>query len=95
MFPLNNFYTLKFTHEVFLFTTRMAYTPVNKLYRAYEVQQEYKKYANTGRTDVYIYRTYIKDKYLISLRTFYNYLAIPAAAELKKLGLPIQLAQTT
>lgn len=68
--------------------THMAYNPVNKYYRAYLVQEVYNKYKQEGVTAEFIYNTYIKAAFLISKRTFYNDLAVPAKIELIKIGLP-------
>ena len=57
----------------------------NRLLRIIQVQDEYMKYANSGRTTRYIYRTYIYPKFLIGIATLYNYLAIPAKRDLQRL----------
>ena len=62
-----------------------GYNKRNKLLRIIQVQDEYMKYANSGRTTRYIYRTYIYPKFLISNCTFYNYLATPAKRDLQRL----------
>lgn len=49
------------------------------------MQQEYKAHANSGRTEMYIYRTFIYPKFYISRATFYNWLAINPRRELAKL----------
>lgn len=64
----------------------MAYTPANKLQRALMVQDVYRKYSQEGVTDVYIYQHFIKSQFLIGMRTFYNYLALPASRDLQKLA---------
>ena len=53
--------------------------------RVQAMQEEYLKYINSGRTTIYIYRTYIYPKFLISRATFYNWLAIAPKKELEKL----------
>ena len=62
-----------------------GFNKINKLKRVIQVQEEYLKYANSGHTTQYIYRTYIYPKFLIGIATFYNYLAIPAKRDLEKL----------
>lgn len=43
-----------------------GYNRENKLKLVIRVQEEYLKYANSGLTTAYIYRTYIYPKFLIS-----------------------------
>jgi hypothetical protein len=62
-----------------------GYNKKNKLQVIVCVQEEYLKHANSGRTTVYIYRTYIYPRFFISLGTFYRYLATPAKRDLLKL----------
>lgn len=62
-----------------------GYNRENKLKLVIRVQEEYLKYANSGLTTAYIYRTYIYPKFLISQATFYNYLNEPAKRDLKKI----------
>lgn len=62
-----------------------GYNRKNKLRQIIRVQEEYKLHANSGRTTAYIYKTYIYPKFLISQATFYNYLATPAARDLKRI----------
>jgi hypothetical protein len=64
----------------------MAYQPANKLQRALMVQEVYRKHSQEGVTDVYIFEHYIRERFLIGKRTFYNYLALPASRELQKLA---------
>ena len=62
-----------------------GYNKKNLLRRIIEVQDEYMKHANSGRTTRYIYRTYIEPKFLISNATFYNYLRTPAKRDLLRI----------
>lgn len=49
------------------------------------MQTEYLSHHNSGRTEMYIYRTYIAPKFFISRSTFYNWLSINPSKELEKL----------
>lgn len=62
-----------------------GYHKGNFYLRVLEMQQEYLKYANSGRTTKYIYETYIFPRFHISRATFYSWLAINAKAGLKQL----------
>ncbi len=62
-----------------------GYNKKNKLKQIIRVQEEYLKYSNSGRTVKYIYDTYIYPKFLISMTTFYNYLATPAKRDLERI----------
>jgi hypothetical protein len=64
----------------------MAYNRKNFLIKVIEVQESYTSKKTDYNTLVGIYREFIEPKYCISLGTLYNYLAIPAKAELKKLN---------
>lgn len=46
------------------------------LERIAAMQAEYLSHQNSGRTEMYIYRTYIKNVFFISRSTFYRWLTI-------------------
>lgn len=73
----------------------MAYNPFNKYKKAVKVQAIYKQYAQEGVTAIYIYNNYIKDQFNISLRTYYEYLATNASAELKRNNIEIPVIRQT
>ena len=58
----------------------------NRLLVVLQVQDEFLKHADSGRSTAYIYRTHIYPQFLISRVTFYRYLTIPAKRELLKMG---------
>lgn len=57
----------------------------NFLLRVAAMQREYMLHRNTGRSEMYVYRTWIYPKFWISRSTFYNWLAINPTRELEKL----------
>lgn len=63
----------------------MAYNRENKLRQIIDVQNTFKKHKMEGVTTAYVFRTYIKPKFHISLQTLYIYLATRAEHELKKI----------
>lgn len=63
----------------------MAYKKRNYYEKVLEVQQITIRHQKLGKTNTYIFNTYIKNKYFISKRTFDEYLGIPAEFELKKI----------
>lgn len=63
----------------------MAYNRENKLKQIIDVQNTYNTYKVEGNTTAYVYRTYIKDQFHISINTLYIYLNTRAAHELKLL----------
>lgn len=63
----------------------MAYNQRNLLKKVKEIQEIYLRYHQEGVTAVFIYDTYVKDRYHISQRTFEKYLGINVKLELKKL----------
>lgn len=63
----------------------MAYTRKNRLQRILDIQQKTLEYTSQGVTQRYIYEKYIYPVYRISQSAYYNYLAIPAARELKRM----------
>jgi hypothetical protein len=64
----------------------MAYNRANFLEKVIAIQNVYSEHHDRGATDTWIYKNLIWPNYYISLRTFYNYLAIPAVRELKAIG---------
>jgi hypothetical protein len=62
----------------------MAYNKENKLLQIIDVLDVYKKHKVDGVSTAYVYRTYIKDRFRISIQTLYVYLATPAEKELQK-----------
>ncbi len=63
----------------------MAYNRKNYLIRVLKVQEIYLEYQEKGLSNIAIWRRYIRDVYHISLTTMYNYLAVNAKGELKKI----------
>jgi hypothetical protein len=61
----------------------MAYSRKNHLKKVLKVQEIYLEYTRKGCTNEYIFETLIRPHFFISRSTFYEYLAIPAAKELK------------
>lgn len=61
------------------------YNRRNFLLRVKDIQNIYMEHHKHGCTDKYIYETHIYPTYKIGRTTFYNYLATPAARELKEL----------
>lgn len=64
----------------------MAYNKINHYKKIIKVQDIVKreKFRN-GLTQKEIYYLFIEREYHISIRTFYNWLAVPAQRELKKI----------
>ncbi|MCD7972506.1 MAG: hypothetical protein LUG18_07535 [Candidatus Azobacteroides sp.] len=62
-----------------------GYNKKNKYKKIIRVQEEYMKYINSGYTTIYIYKNFIYPQFLISKATFYNYLAVPAQRDLKRI----------
>jgi len=65
----------------------MAYNRLNHLKKVLEIQEIWNEYNRNGKghTDVWIFRNMIRDKYFISMGTFYNYLSIPAKKQIKEI----------
>lgn len=63
----------------------MAYTRENYLDRVKKVNETYRVFSVKGIPNETIYREYIKGQFNISRSTFYQYLTVPYAAELKKI----------
>ena len=63
----------------------MGYTRKHFLNRVREVNEVYLEHARKGMFNEYIYVTFILPRFHISRSTFYEYLAIPYASELKKI----------
>lgn len=63
----------------------MAYTRKYLLERVKEVNEVYVEKHRLGITNEFIYEHHIKDKFHISRTTFYNYLTIPYAKEMKNI----------
>lgn len=61
----------------------MAYNRKNYLQRVLRVQEVYLKFKDKGLDNEEIFKRYISPNFFISRSTFYEYLAIPAAKELK------------
>lgn len=55
------------------------------LRRVQHVMEEYQRHKRDGVMDIWIFRTHIKPKYLISYRTFKRYLDVPATRLLREL----------
>jgi hypothetical protein len=62
----------------------------NLLLRALAVQELYKEYQANGATNEWIYQNVVMHRFYISRATFYRYLSIPAARELKRLETQLQ-----
>ncbi len=72
----------------------MAYNRRNFLLRVIDIQEIYKKHSKNnegGYSDKYIYETMIYPVYKISRATFYDYLKIYAAKQLKEMDEKKQL----
>ena len=63
----------------------MAYNRKNLLRRAIKVQDVYLEHCESGLSNREIFKRYIKDRWDITERTFYEYLALPAKRDLKRL----------
>jgi hypothetical protein len=63
----------------------MAYNRKNLLRRAIKVQDIYLEHRDSGLSNREIYKRYIKYRWDITEATFYNYLALPAKRDLKRL----------
>jgi hypothetical protein len=63
----------------------MPYNKSNRLLRIIEIQEITKEHLARGTTERWVYKNIIYPRYFISERTFYQYLGIPAKAQLKKL----------
>ena len=63
----------------------MAYNRENKLKTIIDVQKLYNKHKVDGVTTAYVFRTYIKPVYHITIQTLYVYLNTRAEHELKTL----------
>lgn len=63
----------------------MAYNQHNLLDEIQEIQDIYSKHIQEGVTAAYIFRTYIKDIYHISQRTFFTYLSRNVKKERREL----------
>lgn len=64
---------------------KRGYNRRNLCKKIIEMQGVYMQYWNTGRTDKFIYDTFIYPRFFISRATFYKWLGTNAKAELKKL----------
>ena len=62
----------------------MAYTRKYFLNRVREVNEVYLEHHKRGVFNEFIYKNYIKSRFHISRSTFYEYLTIPYAAQLKE-----------
>ena len=67
----------------------MAYNNENNLIRIFLIQEFYKKQSAKGIPNKRIWHTVV-NIYPMSLRTFYNYLAINAKRELKELNINLE-----
>ena len=63
----------------------MAYTKINKLQRIIKIQDITLDHTNRGISQRWVYEHVIYPRFLISLPTFYNYLASPAKRDLREL----------
>lgn len=63
----------------------MAYSRKNFLLRVKDVNEIYIEQSRQGLCNEYIYVRFIRNRFHISRTTFYQYLTIPYAAELKKI----------
>lgn len=63
----------------------MAYTKKYFLNRVREVNEVYVEQSKHGLCNEYIYNHFIRDHFHISRSTFYDFLTIPYASELKKI----------
>jgi hypothetical protein len=59
---------------------------LNFLLKVKSVNEVYYEHSRRGVFTENIYRLYVRDRFFISRRTFYAYLAIPYRRELEKLG---------
>lgn len=64
--------------------TFMAYNQENKLQKIIEIQEITLLHKNKGATQQYIYETYIRPRFFISLRTYNSYLGINAKNLIKQ-----------
>ena len=64
---------------------RVTYNPRNYYTKVAAMQEEYLAHGNSGRTELYIYRTFIYPRFYISRSTFYRWLTINPSRELAKL----------
>lgn len=64
---------------------RTRYHRRNLYNRIAAMQREYLKHSNSGRSEMYIYRTFIFPQFMISRATFYRWLATNPTKELTKL----------
>jgi len=55
------------------------------LMRVKRVNEIYIKQREKGYSNEFIFKEYIRDQFYISRSTFYNYLAVPYQAELKRM----------
>lgn len=63
----------------------MAYIKKYFLNRVREVNEVYIEQHRRGLSNEYIYRNFVRDRFHISRSTFYDFLTIPYAAELRKI----------
>jgi len=63
----------------------MAYNRRNKLLQMQSVIATYQKYKQPGVSTTYVYYTYIRPLFHISIATLYNYLSTPVNRELKEI----------
>lgn len=63
----------------------MAYNKKNRLKKIIAIQETTLQQKQRGITQKWIFENIIRDKYMISLKTFYEYLATNAKRELKEL----------
>jgi hypothetical protein len=64
----------------------MAYNRENYLKRVLMVQEIYNEHHSKGVNNEYIFKHYIEPIFLISIATFYNYLAVNAKRDIKKIN---------
>ncbi|MDR2009226.1 MAG: hypothetical protein LBQ22_01940 [Bacteroidales bacterium] len=63
----------------------MAFSRKFLLKRVKEVNEIYMNHSKRGLSNEYIYRNYIRNVFHISRSTFYEYLTIPYAKEIKEI----------
>ncbi len=68
----------------------MAYLKTNYLKKVLLIQEIYKTNSNRGIPNSVIWSAYVYPIFMISERTFYNYLGINARSELRQLNVNIE-----
>lgn len=66
----------------------MAYNKRNRLQRIIEIQEITLRHKKRGVTQLHVYEKYIRPRFLISLRTYNNYLGINAKSLIKQQPVP-------